>query len=197
MRRIDIYTSGWMKAPDMLAAGQLHGLDLTIKEVTTSTMDNGEEQRTLAFVEDERRMGLNATNWDSIAALTGKDDDDGWTGTVINVYPHKLDRPYNGKTHGVRVQAPQGIDPATARQKPAGPGGAESARKAAFRVMKATMLPTATSEELGAAWIKAVSTMYPGVPQIQLTAAQWTALQSSFTYKGEPVAAPVEDEIPF
>ncbi len=201
MRRIDIYSSGWLKAPDMLAAGETQGLDLTIKAISTSQMDNGDEQRSLTFVEDERKLGLNATNWDSIAAITGKDDDDGWVGTVINVYPHKLDRPYNGKTHGIRVQIPQGVGPAKgpAKTPPARANAADGARKHAFEAMKLTLAPDATREEIGAAWLKAVSAMFPGKQQVELTAAQWTQLQSSFsTYQGEPEAKGIDSsDIPF
>lgn len=114
MKRGETYSSGWLKAQDMLDQGKLNGMDLTIKSVTTSTMDDGKVQRVLAFNEDDRELGLNVTNWDSIAGITSQDDDEHWIGSVVNVHPIKLDRPYNGKTHGLRVRSPQGIGPARA-----------------------------------------------------------------------------------
>lgn len=112
MKRGETYSSGWLKAQDMLDQGKVNGLDLTIKTVTTSTMNDGKVQRVLSFNEDDRELGLNVTNWDACAELSGKDDDEHWPGFVINVHPIKLDRPYNGKTHGLRIRPAQGVGPA-------------------------------------------------------------------------------------
>jgi len=105
-RRGETYSSGWLKASDLLDTGNKDGLDLTIKSLSTSEMDDGKVQRVLAFEEDERQLGLNVTNWDALAEMFAADDDDDWVGCVCNVYPHKLDRIYNGKTHGLRVRLP-------------------------------------------------------------------------------------------
>jgi len=105
-RRGETYSSGWMKASDLLDTGNKDGLDLTIKSLSTSEMDDGKVQRVLAFEEDERQLGLNVTNWDALAEMFAADDDDDWVGCVCNVFPHKLDRIYNGKTHGLRVRLP-------------------------------------------------------------------------------------------
>lgn len=120
-RRGEIYSSGWIKASDLLDTGHPNGLDLTIKNIRTSEMDDGKVQRTLSFEEDDRELGLNVTNWDSLADLFKADDDDAWVGKVCNIHPHKLDRPYNGKTHGVRVGAPRGIGPAKTASAPSAP----------------------------------------------------------------------------
>ena len=105
-RRGETYSSGWMKASDLLDAGDKDGFDLTIKSLRTAKMDDGKVQRVLAFEEDDREFGLNITNWDELADMFTADDDDNWVGCVFNIYPHKLDRPYNGKTHGLRVRPP-------------------------------------------------------------------------------------------
>lgn len=122
-RRGEIYSSGWLKASDLLDTGKETGLDLTIKAVRTSEMDDGKVQRTISFVEDDRELGLNVTNWDSLAILFKKEDDEDWIGGVCNVHPHRLDRPYNGKTHGIRVGAPRGVGPARTTVAPATSAG--------------------------------------------------------------------------
>ena len=150
MKRGETYSSGWLKSQDMLDQGKVNGLDLTIKSVTTSTMNDGKVQRVLAFNEDDRELGLNVTNWDAVADLSGKDDDDEWPGTVVNVHPIKLDRPYNGKTHGLRIRPPQGVGPARmaasgpsrvgvndAIPQPAAPGPAWSLTDATTAVLEA------------------------------------------------------------
>ena len=90
----------------MLDQGHEAGLTLTIKGVRSHKMDDGKTQRVLSFHEDERELGLNQTNWDAVADITGKNDDDDWIGRKVHVYPHKLDRPFQGYTHGMRVRAP-------------------------------------------------------------------------------------------
>lgn len=115
MKRNEMYGAGmFIKAKDMLADGTESGLTLTIKDVSTSTFADGDEQRVLTFEEDDRKLGLNATNWDRIAKITGQDDDDQWPGTQIVLYVQELDKPFNGHTHAIRVRAPS-----AAAKKPA------------------------------------------------------------------------------
>ncbi len=216
MKRGETYTSGWLKAADMLEQGQANGLDLTIKAIKSATMDDGKQQRSISFQEDERELGLNVTNWDTIADLTGKDDDDHWIGTVINAYPHKLDRQFNGATHGIRIRHPQGVGPAhtnprqPARQPngmpPRAPGsnGAATvtpatARVAAWEALKASVMPDATDDMKKASWLSAIATACPGKAQPQMTVADWQAVKAHLEgYSGEPDAAPIADsDIPF
>lgn len=116
MKRSDTYASGYLKAKDMLDQGHVRGLNLTIKSVRSAVMDDGNKQRVLGFQEDDRELGLNVTNWDTLAAMFG-DDDDQWIGRTANYHPHKLDRPYNNQTHGVRV-SPANNGQATAMSEP-------------------------------------------------------------------------------
>lgn len=113
MKRGETYSSGWLKAADMLDQGHGDGLNLTIKGIRSHKMDDGKTQRVLAFEEDERELGLNQTNWDSVAEVTGKNDDDEWIGKRICAYPQKLDRPFQGFTHGMRIKAPTDRSPAS------------------------------------------------------------------------------------
>lgn len=108
MKRGETYSGGWLKAQDLLDQGKNDGIVVTIKSIRTSEMDDGKVQRAIAFNETDQELGLNVTNWDAIAAITGEDDDDNWVGAKIVVYPHRLDRPFNGKTHGIRVKAANG-----------------------------------------------------------------------------------------
>ncbi len=193
MRKSEIYSSGWLKAPDLIAGGQPNGINLTIKGVHTGETDDGKEQRILSFTEDGRQLGLNVTNWDTIAEITGKDDDDHWIGTRINVYPHKLDRPYNGKTHGIRIRKPS-----NASALPS--GNTDAARKAAFESLKVSLPPDTTREELGKKWLDAIAAQFPGRQQVMLTSDEWTQLKEFFMgYQGEPGEAAAADDggIPF
>lgn len=113
MKRGETYSSGWMKAQDLLDQGHTDGLTLTIKGVRSHKMDDGKTQRVLSFHEDDRELGLNQTNWDFIAEVTGKNDDDEWIGRKIHAYPHKLDRPFQGYTHGMRIKTPGAVTPSS------------------------------------------------------------------------------------
>jgi hypothetical protein len=222
MKRGEIYTSGWLKAKDMLDAGRVNGLDLTIVKAEAGELD-GDKQCVLSFREDERQLGLNATNFDAIVDMTGHPDSDDWIGTTINAYPAKLDRPYNGHTHGVRVRGPQGVGPAksTAAASMMAPDvgrpvnaslnrsigtavGAASApvvspaRAALDAFIKAQ--PPGTTEEEAKVLLKAdLRRRFPGVQPAALTPAQWNLVEAAFAgYQGEPTAAiPADDDIPF
>lgn len=196
MKRGETYSSGYLKAPDMLDQGitEANGINLTIKSIVTQNMDDGNVQRVLSFTDSDQKLGLNATNWDSIAAITGKDDDDLWIGTRINCYPHKLDRPYQGKTHGVRVRAVAG-----GNAKPgAAPQDAAAARMAAFTALKLTLAPDASADDLKAAWLATIAKYYPGKKQTELTAADWQTVKAGVEgYVGEETPVIADSEIPF
>ena len=200
MKRGQIYESEWLKAGDMLEAGQDAGIDVTVARIATHELDDGRQQRVLSFRETEKKLGLNATNWDAIAAITGDDDDDLWIGKRINVYPQKLDRPFMGKSHGVRVRAcSHHSSVAAPRLQPVTAVELEASRKAAFEMMRRLGPPGATQEELKKAWMDSIASMFPGRRQIELTAADWDRLRGSFEYRGEPAAPKViaDDDIPF
>ncbi len=210
MKKSETYSSGWLKSGDMLDQGLTRGMDLTITGVRSAKMDDGKPQRVLTFHEDTKELGLNATNWDEIANMTGKDDDDLWIGTVINAYPHKLDRPFNGHAYGIRIQQPQGVGPAKTTISPARAIGNTmvnemevklSARKAAASALELNMQPGATREEKIAAWNDAMAKACPGKIQAAFTSADWGTVKAFIEgYPGEappmPPALPNSD-LPF
>ena len=224
MKRSDTYTSGWVKAKDMLEQGFSNGQDLTIVGIESKTMDDGNKQRVLSFDEIEQKLGLNATNWDEIASLTGKDDDDLWIGSRFNFFPHKLDRPYQGATHGIRVRHP--LDDSF---RPA-PGAARTAPRAAPVAARTAPGPTYSAAqgrtdawklyrknnpgEIAAVtpgWLALLANVFPGKQQQVYTVENWRRVQQYIEnpapYQGEPDEPPTgvvptdgvpgEDSIPF
>jgi hypothetical protein len=80
MKYTEVYPSQFVKAPDVEKEPVL-----TIMEVTTETVGDGDKRRSLAFKEIDKRLLLNKTNWTKIAELTGQDDDDNWVGHRIRL----------------------------------------------------------------------------------------------------------------
>lgn len=166
MKKSDIYTSGWLKSSELMEQGHHNGLDLTIKAVRTSKpMDDGTIQRCVSFVEDDRELGLNATNWDSLSEIFGQLDDDNWPGGVANFYPHKLDRPFKGSTHGIRVRLPQGVGPARA------PAGQQQAPPQQAQYQPAAYVPPATIAPPAWSWAQVLAEgMRVGMTEDQIKA---------------------------
>lgn len=202
-RRDETYTSGWLKSPDMIAAGQEGGLNLTIESIRTGEVGQGaakKTQRILTFKEDERELGLSPTAWDETAKALGVDDDDGWIGKTINVYPHEMDKPFNGHTHRIRVRKPLGAQQTAAIAKATGgtAGNVDVLRKAAFDALKANMMPDASTDDLKAAWLGAIAKAVPGKPQPQLTYEDWAKVKQQIEgYKGEAAGGSMDLDIPF
>lgn len=88
MKKSEIYTSNFLKAATLIDRGQ-RSMTLTIKGISTHAFDDGKKQRVLSFEEIDEALGLNPTNWDTIASLLGKDDDDHWIGDKITIYVTK------------------------------------------------------------------------------------------------------------
>jgi hypothetical protein len=117
-RRADTYGGEWIKATQSgnIEAGPDMPRDddrmiLTIKgKAGTHEWDDGKKQRVLSFEETEMRLGLNATNWDAIAAMTSQDDDDNWGGTVIELFV--VPEPKSKTGHAIRVRKPKAGKPA-------------------------------------------------------------------------------------
>lgn len=119
-RRSDIYGGEWIKATqngNIDAGSNLPRDDdrmvLTIKgKATTHEWDDGRKQAVLAFEETDMRLGLNATNWDAIAAMTGEEDDANWGGTVVELFV--VPEPKSKTGHAIRVRKPKNAKPAPA-----------------------------------------------------------------------------------
>lgn len=88
MKKSEIYTSNFLKASTLIDRKQ-RSMTLTIKGISTHAFDDGKKQRVLSFEEIDEALGLNPTNWDTIASLLGKDDDDDWIGDKITIYVTK------------------------------------------------------------------------------------------------------------
>ncbi|MEM9082798.1 MAG: hypothetical protein AAGB34_04315 [Planctomycetota bacterium] len=78
---------------------------LTITDVKMKGFEDGDEKPVLSFEETDMDFIVNGTNWRTISEITGCPDDADWLGHQICLYLHKLDRPFQGHTHGVRAKA--------------------------------------------------------------------------------------------
>ncbi len=104
MKGADVYGSGMFlkatKSGGLSLPGEPASIILTIgTPLTTKEFDDGKKQRVIErwinppLPEGEMpHLGLNKTNWDAIAAISGKDDDDLWNGVRIKLFamPEKM-----------------------------------------------------------------------------------------------------------
>lgn len=114
MKKSDTYKGGgnFIKA-DALSDGPV---TYTIAGVESAEFDDGTQQRVLCFEETEQKFGMNVTNWETVADITGEDDDDNWAGHRITLYPTKTK--FQGRTVPcVRVREPDEPAPAPAKPK--------------------------------------------------------------------------------
>lgn len=103
----DIYGGNWVKAE------HLQGQDVTvqIESVSVEQVGDGDDKKkqiVLGFVGMEKRLGVNATNANTISALYG-DEIETWSGKAITLFPTTCEM--NAKTVAcirVRPVAPQG-----------------------------------------------------------------------------------------
>lgn len=112
MKLSDIYSSGsqWLKADDI--KGSKPVVTIETAEVKENTYD-GETKRqiVLTFVGKEKQLGLNVTNANRIAELTGTEEFNEWVGVTIKLYVEKV--PFGDKmVDAIRVmpelpEAPQ------------------------------------------------------------------------------------------
>ena len=98
------------------------GILVTIKSVTEENVAKEgappEEKWCIHFNELEKPMVLNSTNGQLIAAITGQDDTDNWTGHKVVLYNDPTVS-FGGKIMGgIRVRAPKGRAAATAKPAP-------------------------------------------------------------------------------
>ena len=92
MKLNQVYSSsgGFLKADDITKP-----TSATIESVEMVTKDYGDgsgpkSQLVLSFVGKEKRLGLNFTNANKIAELTGKDGSDDWVGVTIKMHVEKV-----------------------------------------------------------------------------------------------------------
>jgi hypothetical protein len=65
-------------------------LQLTIKSVSNEVLRDGTEKRTLSFVESDKRLAMNKTNFALCAEATGQDDDENWIGKKITLVRERV-----------------------------------------------------------------------------------------------------------
>lgn len=135
MRKSEVY-SKFIKADALKDGDGYTSLVLTIDgKPRTHEFDDGTKQRCIGFLEDERELGLNVTNWDAIAAITGMDDDEQWAGTQIELYVDPKIKFGSRTVAGIRIRKPQGVSPPIAPPRSAPPpakaaaGGPPPSRK--------------------------------------------------------------------
>ncbi len=120
MKGNEIFGSGkYLKAAALLNGDGTYGhLTLTIDgQPETKEFDDGKSQRVISFVEDERKLGLNKTNWNMIAKISGKDDDDEWDGVKIDLWVDENVQ-YGGEIMpAIRIRRPTVAAPAAPAMK--------------------------------------------------------------------------------
>ena len=99
MRYRDAFPSPYFKADDLDGKEPV----LTIKKVTTETMNDGDERRCAHFEETDKVLILNKTNWLACAEIIGEEDDARWTGSKIKLAKKRVS--FKGdKVDAVRVE---------------------------------------------------------------------------------------------
>ena len=118
----DIYGGNFVKAE------HLHGQDATVQvsAVTVEEVgDDGEKKKqvVLAFAGMDKRLGCNATNATTIAAMYG-DEIEAWIGQSVTLFPTTCQ--FGAKTVAcirVRPMPPQGVAQVASQQAVAVPAG--------------------------------------------------------------------------
>lgn len=123
MKGNEIFGSGkYLKASCLEQKDGTFGtLTLTIKgKPETKEFDDGKSQRVISFREDERKLGLNKTNWNMIARISGKDDDDEWDGVRVVLWVDENVQFGGDIVPAIRIRRPSANDnpPTTAQSAP-------------------------------------------------------------------------------
>jgi hypothetical protein len=100
MKAKDVFPSTWLAADDLGTARPT----VTITRVGWAEFSDGTKKRAVWFEGKDKGLSLNVTNWNTIAELTGEDDDDRWIGKRIRLFATKVT--YAGKmVSAIRVEA--------------------------------------------------------------------------------------------
>lgn len=89
-----------------------------------------EKKRFVLYLRDEpsgKGLVLNVTNGMAIEDITGSDDSDDWSGTVIELYNDKSVTFAGQRQGGIRIRSVQ--QPARKQKKPADPFGLDAANR--------------------------------------------------------------------
>jgi hypothetical protein len=119
MKRNEAFPGKWLKAPDVDPS-----LVATVEACRFELIGQGADATTepiLFFQGEVKPLILNQTNWDSMASISGHDDSDDWSGTIVELFATDVHGP-KGMTRGVRMRRPtRRLTPAPtpARKSPA------------------------------------------------------------------------------
>lgn len=112
MKKSETY-SAFIKAETMeVSPGVYRPMVVTVTAIGSHEFEDGKKQRILTFKEVDQKLGLNITNWDSMAEITGKDDDDHWIGAKVELWVDKNVKFGNKTIPAIRIRRP-GSDGAT------------------------------------------------------------------------------------
>ena len=99
--REQAFPSKWLKSADVPPTG----VDVTIVKVEQEEVDYGDGPKlatNVTLAEMPKPLGLNATNWDSIESLHGKDSDE-WIGKKVRLYSTKTRNPSGATVPCIRI----------------------------------------------------------------------------------------------
>ncbi len=128
MKKHEVY-SKFIKAESLLRKdGGYDTITLTIKDQGENTgreqefENNGKKQYqvVIEFEEDDRALGLNQTNFDSIIDITGEQDTNDWGGKQIEIWVNPKVQFGSKFVPGIRVRKPSGSSAAAPKSAPAG-----------------------------------------------------------------------------
>lgn len=172
MRKSDTYGGNFIKADALgLGNGNYKTMVVTIAGISSHTFEEDDKtQRVLSFKEDERRLGLNSTNWDSIAEISGKDDDDHWVGTVVELWVDKNVTFGGKKIPAIRIRRPGGSNGNGTHQQPA-------SKITAFAHWKGVYEKAGQSARLNDEWLAAIAAReQTGAVRAQFGPSDWEAI---------------------
>jgi hypothetical protein len=85
-KRNEIFPSKYLKVEDLSGEPRVARIEVAPTELL-GRGDDAQEKTVLYFRGGLKPLPLNATNWDSVAAVTGADDTDDWPGHWVELYP--------------------------------------------------------------------------------------------------------------
>lgn len=127
----DVYTGDFLKTTRsgcIGIPGEPPTFTGTIKSLSTNKFKDGTFQRVIAWAEDRiPPLGLNKTNWKTIAGWTGKDNDDGWVGEKVECYSIPDASGNSATGNCIRVRKPTAPSAPAAAAAPLNEGSAKRA----------------------------------------------------------------------
>jgi hypothetical protein len=183
MKASDVFPSKFLKA-DALKGPDGRYTTLVSKIVgvhTSEPFDDGNRQRVLEL-DNEKQLGLNKTNWNTLAELLQQEDDDNWVGATIELWvdPNVF---YAGKkTPSIRVREPAGgiWDNKGGKSTPQAQAPAQAPAASGFYMATAwaDWKKISTDADQAAAFKTAVEKIEKssGVARDNFNSAQWAAV---------------------